>query len=229
MKNLIYALAVVSLSLFSSCSKDEEKEDSDWLLDYPIGLGPDFFNSQPSAVSDSDLDNVAAIFAPSASRSFDYQVSALIDKDSNPCMYVINFAQGGWVIVSATKKYKPILAYSETGKYEASDLKPDALFGWETTMAEIVTHIDEILPADSIVMYINEWNLISPSRSANYVTKHKSQQAINYSTNNYARLRQIMSDSIAFWTKKGYVVETIDNLRDGQLLSGHIWKSRVHC
>lgn len=42
-------------------------------------------------------------------------IKTIYGEDKTPSMYVINYEGGGFVIVSATKNYYPILAYSETG------------------------------------------------------------------------------------------------------------------
>ena len=36
-------------------------------------------------------------------------------------MYVFNYVDGGFVIVSATREYYPILAYSDKGKFELKE------------------------------------------------------------------------------------------------------------
>lgn len=41
--------------------------------------------------------------------------------ENKPCMYVINYADEGFVIVSATKDYYPILAYSNESNFVLSD------------------------------------------------------------------------------------------------------------
>jgi len=44
-------------------------------------------------------------------------VEALMDK-GNPSMYIINYPEGGWVIVGATRNYYPVLAYNDEGRFE---------------------------------------------------------------------------------------------------------------
>ena len=62
----------------------------------------------------------------SSLKSFvDVSVETIKDQ-GNPLMYVINHPERGWTIVSATRNYFPVLAYSEEGSFE---LKSDEEMG----------------------------------------------------------------------------------------------------
>lgn len=52
----------------------------------------------------------------SSIENTDYDINILCS-DGVPQMYVINYKNGGFVIVSATKAFYPILAYSEDGTF----------------------------------------------------------------------------------------------------------------
>lgn len=47
----------------------------------------------------------------------------IVYSDNAPQMYVFNFKEGGFVVVSATREYYPILAYSEDGTFPIGDEK----------------------------------------------------------------------------------------------------------
>ena len=48
-----------------------------------------------------------------------YTISTIIDQTGQPVIYVVNYAgNGGFVLLSATKKYIPVLAYSQNGNYK---------------------------------------------------------------------------------------------------------------
>ncbi|MDR2910311.1 MAG: C10 family peptidase, partial [Bacteroidales bacterium] len=53
----------------------------------------------------------------------------------NPAMYVVNYPEGGWAIVSATRNYFPVLAHSDKGSFE---IKP------ESEMGGVVVWLDEV-------------------------------------------------------------------------------------
>ncbi|MDU1890075.1 MAG: Spi family protease inhibitor [Dysgonomonas sp.] len=54
-------------------------------------------------------------------------VSAIDDAAGNPVAYVVNFEEGGFCIISATKENYPIQAYSDEGSFD-----PNALITWES-------------------------------------------------------------------------------------------------
>ena len=45
----------------------------------------------------------------------------LVEYDGEPAYYVIEYAQGGWAIVSAQSSASPLIAYNPTGKYTAPE------------------------------------------------------------------------------------------------------------
>jgi hypothetical protein len=45
-----------------------------------------------------------------------------VAEEGNPLMYVVNYPEGGWAIISATKNYHPVLAHSDKGSFE---IKPE--------------------------------------------------------------------------------------------------------
>ena len=44
-----------------------------------------------------------------------------MDEDGSPLMYILNYKNGGFVIISATKDYYPVLAFSDKGSFVLSD------------------------------------------------------------------------------------------------------------
>lgn len=89
-------------------------------------------------------------------------VETITSADSKPLAYVINSDGGGWVIVSADKRFYPILAYSE-GSDESFDTSgmDEVLPVWleeiEMAMASVET-IDE----NTSILIANEWLALSP-------------------------------------------------------------------
>lgn len=79
----------------------------------------------PSDIEDlslSDAETVANLFnKKSATRSQQEKtiknVIAINGKDGNPAIYAVNFNEDGYILVSATTKYYPILATVDHGEY----------------------------------------------------------------------------------------------------------------
>lgn len=115
MKTLI---TILSICIFISCTENNvelltsETKNKEYNENY---------------VSETEASNVANLFFSeeigslnkNTRSSFEAKninsINTIYDeKDNLPLMYIINYNKGGFVIVSATKKYYPILAYSET-------------------------------------------------------------------------------------------------------------------
>ena len=87
------------------------------------------YNQSNSVVTSQDATEVASAFwadINSATRAKvdnpEYELSTIYS-GNEPQMYVFNFKNGGFVVVSATKDYYPILAYSEDGTFPVGEEK----------------------------------------------------------------------------------------------------------
>lgn len=121
-------LLAIAMTLLASCSSDlhdnpDCEPDTNKLTEISVTL-PDL---SPNVTQSKAID-VAMIFAQRnnpLSRSSERSVKEILtipDNDGNPMMYVVNFQNdGGFVIVSASKKYYPIIAHNDTGNYHISD------------------------------------------------------------------------------------------------------------
>lgn len=102
----------------------------------------------PSDVEDlslSDAETVANLFnKKSATRSQQEKtiknVIAINGKDGNPAIYAVNFNEDGYILVSATTKYYPILATVDHGEY--SDDMPET--GQQIVIAGMLDNIELI-------------------------------------------------------------------------------------
>lgn len=53
-----------------------------------------------------------------------------VPDEIKPSYYIINYKNGGFVIISADKRIEPIMAYSEVGSYKKSGILPRGLANW---------------------------------------------------------------------------------------------------
>ena len=71
---------------------------------------------------------VESVFPQTKSSNGEYSVETIYDDSQEPLVYVVNRPQnGGFMIISATKNYDPILAYNTTGHFSVGGEKPDGL------------------------------------------------------------------------------------------------------
>ena len=116
-----YVLVVCSLLLAISCSEDDKispvKMKND-ILEHPACKGSFVSVNMAAEVAASFYDK--ALGKSSTRSSSEPSAIKAINEDGAPLMYVFNYPDGGFVIVSATKDYYPILAYSDESCFDTS-------------------------------------------------------------------------------------------------------------
>ncbi|MDE5627902.1 MAG: Spi family protease inhibitor, partial [Candidatus Amulumruptor sp.] len=64
-------------------------------------------------------------------------IDAINDEDGNPLMYVVNYTDNkGFVILSASKEYYPILAESDEGSFDLRNLEPEPTYNYRMGAAK---------------------------------------------------------------------------------------------
>lgn len=194
-KKLLY---LFFLSLIVSCSEGDETIKFD--------IQDDAFES---IVLESDLDktvidNIARKYSSKPlTKSGGYMLSSIRDENGDVAMYVINFADdAGFVVVSATKMYEPILAFSEKGNFDVSSPNmPEGLKQWKIDAIEDINK-HRNLPADSALRYATFW------REFESVKKYNPNRVLTRAYE-YPELDRIMMDSVALWQSQGYNVYSL--------------------
>ena len=147
-RNLNNNVVISLLAIFVfSCSEK-------YLGEEPAVLNPEFsvIYDEEAIVSLELATNVAKTFlggeiakkggAKSLSKAS--SIETVKDKSNNPSMYVVNYPEGGWVIVGASKNYYPVLAYSDEGSFE---IKPEAEMGGAFIWLEETKEAIRVSPA----------------------------------------------------------------------------------
>ncbi|MDR2911095.1 MAG: Spi family protease inhibitor, partial [Bacteroidales bacterium] len=71
-------------------------------------------------------------------------------------MYVINYPEGGWAIVSATRNYFPVLAHSDKGSFDLETASKSGVSVWMAETKEAMRLSKDL--ADSVKVQINtQW------------------------------------------------------------------------
>lgn len=133
---LIIALSIPAIASLVSCANDEQlfiDNDMDTrAISYEINV-PD----TTKVVTESTAIKVARMFMQSESESRAAaktveSVTPIFDADGTPQMYVVNYLNNqGYVIVSATKDYYPVIAFSDTGHFNMTNLSTEhPAHGW---------------------------------------------------------------------------------------------------
>lgn len=121
----ISLLVLLSGIILSSCSQEDFSAE---LKDGNTARSASVMIEANTDVSPEQAQKVASLFCVKENKTRGTitqeceEVKAITDKNGAPLMYIINYANnGGFVIVSATKNYQPILAYSDEGSFELPD------------------------------------------------------------------------------------------------------------
>ena len=138
-------------------------------------------------------------------KSGGYMLSSIRDAKGETAMYVINFADdAGFVVVSATKKYEPILAFSDKGNFNVNNENlPDGLKQWKTDVIDVINK-HKSFPADSALRYATFW------REFESVKKFNPNRVLTRAYE-YPELDRIMMDSVALWQSQGYIYDPTTN------------------
>lgn len=96
-------------------------------------------NTSPDVSSTKAADIASKFMGRPSSRALLNDVNVINGKNGKPAMYVINFPEGGFVVVSASKDYYPILAHSASGRLDMDKLDDNGLGLWFDIQGEIIS------------------------------------------------------------------------------------------
>ena len=118
--------------------------------------------AEVTSVSMSEAEKIAASFYgdDAKTRATDRRIEAISvinDDTGRPAIYVVNYADDkGFVLISATKNFMPILAYSDKGHFTVGKSYVAGLNDWMENMGAIIETVSAY-PVDSAYVYKNIW------------------------------------------------------------------------
>lgn len=136
--NLIAVICVVFL--FVACNKDLPLEDQEagQEIEIPANMDDETFVSlqQANDVAEAFFGGLSTLKSAGTQKRI-VSTETITDRENqNPSMYVMNYSDGGFVIVSSTRNYYPILAYSDENSFElAENMGPVTVWLEETKQA----------------------------------------------------------------------------------------------
>lgn len=129
-KNLFFLAFLLVLPLFECCTQEDLLDNATvQLTESDASIAED--SSIELNVTQAQALSVANLFlgrntAPTRTENVQAFVKD-IDEDGTTLIYIINYKEGGFVLVSAKTTYYPILAYSDSGQFEynSKDMHPE--------------------------------------------------------------------------------------------------------
>lgn len=196
----------------AACSDALEERPAGGIVD-ETALGVPSESTDPAAVTMTEIGNIAAeMFGTSRSRSSaqqGYTIGEIRDAEGNPSIYVLNRPNdGGFVLVSATKDYYPVLGYSDKGNFDIEGI--GAIGGLEEWKDCIVGNIAEAAyqPADTLRKYRTMWHRYEDNRFE--IKKADATKSI--SNSELTELQNIMMDSIMSWGTSVKIHNVTENI-----------------
>ncbi|MDE6049456.1 MAG: C10 family peptidase [Paramuribaculum sp.] len=194
MGKFVFLLSLSACAMICSC--EQEKDDpSDVVLAGKQDLAsilitkPDtarIVNSERAAEIASEFFNKYYPVSRSEMRTIK-EVRSINNSEGIPQMYVINFVNNeGFVIVSATKEYYPVLAQGNEGNFNLNDTCSPAFF-WLSDQLVQISQCDEL--PDSVKTDIaNSWSI------------YNSEESLTVSRSDYPEKPQVYYDSLRMWS-----------------------------
>lgn len=109
-------------------------------------------------VNELEINNILkSVLNKPETRANNFTMETISDEEGNPLIYVVNYENnGGFVLISATKNYFPVLAYNETGNFDLNTQKPLGLNQWQNSIEQNIATSQD-LPADKKHVYKTIW------------------------------------------------------------------------
>lgn len=206
MKNLNYYLimGVVVVTTFFSCNQSDALTPE--LAEEQIAQEEDLIERNTLNLSTDDASKLAKRFAMNEyggeSRSTSTinikDIQAITSETGESLMYVVNYEDNkGFTVISATKNYTPVLAYSDEGYLNVND----ASFTDNIFMNEYKAHIESVVNEknDSLrLRYAIDWSLYE-----------KSPAMIESRSYSDAEIQQKLAEARTYYSNQGYEVHSL--------------------
>ena len=206
MKNIYYYLMIgaVTATTFFSCNNSDELS----VNEEPVNINQedDLIARNILNISSDDAFKLAKRFykdeyakeSRTASTVNVKDIQTVTSESGEPLMYIVNYADNkGYTIISATKNYTPVLAYSETGNMDAqnSTFLVNPFFNEYKSRIESVVNVE----SDSLRQrYALDWSF--------YETEA---EIVNSRLYTNEQIQQELTNARTYYTNQGYEVHSL--------------------
>lgn len=206
MKNInsFLMIGIVSVGLFISCNNTDEYVSD--IQEVKIIEEDNLIEKDIKNISSFDASILAKKFANNEYGRDSRNASSIIIKDiqtitsesDEPLMYVVNYSDDqGFVVISATKNYTPVLAYSDKGYLDVNNTS----FTNNIFMDEYKTYINSVINIDSDSLrqkYAIDWSFYE-----------KTPESVESRAYTDAQIQQQLANARTYYSNQGYEVHSL--------------------
>lgn len=207
MKNInsFLMIGIVSVGLFISCNNTDEYVSD--IQEVKIIEEDNLIEKDIKNISSFDASTLAKKFANNEYGRDSRNASSIIIKDiqtitsesDEPLMYVVNYSDDqGFVVISATKNYTPVLAYSDKGYLDVNNTS----FTNNIFMDEYKTYINSVINIDSDSLrqkYAIDWSFYE-----------KTPESVESRAYTDAQIQQQLANARTYYSNQGYEVHSLN-------------------
>ena len=206
MKNLKFKFTAITLAVATLFSCNNLEEQSYDVEQVKVTQEDNLIERNILNLSSVDASKLAKQFSINEYEEGSRAASDIAIKDiqtiasetGEPLMYVVNYANDkGFTVISATKNYAPVLAYSEEGYLNVND----ASFTDNIFIDEYKTHIESVvgLECDSLRQkYAIDWSFYE-----------KKSEAVNSRAYTDEQIQQELNNARTYYTNQGYEIHSL--------------------
>ena len=194
--NLIIAMLAL-MTIMASCS-----DENDAVL-----LDNETFTSEIEItdsvkVNQTEINNIVEdILSRPQSRQSDYTIETISDDNGKELMFVVNYSNNaGFVVISATKNYYPVLAYNYKGNFNIEGDMPLGLSMWNEGIKENIKYVNR-LPSDSVIAYRALWRKYEAPSQMGFTSRSLE--------SDISAAQLILMDSVDCWQRANMQVSAI--------------------
>ena len=190
----LFLTVTISAFIMAGCQKDIALLEEDFIV------SPDKAKRIAERISESIINkgsisgnNIIIDFKDTANQNEASKVKYIHivnDKNDKPAFYIIDFEEGGFVILSADIRMGPILSISEVGSFGVNDEYPEGLNSWMNNIKESI----EILRAGNYEADKNQrhaWEALLSVEQNSITTRSEIKDPFEYLT--VTELKHIMN------------------------------------
>lgn len=128
------------------------------------------------------------------------EIELIKDDAGNPSFYIVNYQnENDFVVISATQKYIPVLAYRIEGHFDVTNMEQSSVISWIQMQKRITQNIEEA-PDSCKQLFSQMWTEYNVSEMKFPNTRGQGSE-----------IEELIRTSVTQWNQEGYEVYTMNS------------------